>query len=73
MTAEEAIKILDNERVPCPRCGAYNGFMAKGTFTQYYDAAGRPSGYDFDGTESSIIKCVNCGARFRRERLWKED
>ena len=57
----------------CPNCGSdqgyYSTFTTKGT--QYYDCEGNPTGYNSDvETESKTIRCVDCGKRFSKEKIF---
>ena len=56
----------DHKEIKCPRCGNHSGFYTKGSFTQYYNSTGEPTGYIID-EESSELYCSHCNKKIRRK------
>lgn len=63
---------IDNN-APCPKCGSTKGYMADGTYTQYYSASGTPTGYILGYPNTETVTCLYCGARISGKKLWGED
>lgn len=57
----------------CPKCGSTKGYMADGTYTQYYTASGTHDGYLLGSPNTETVVCVNCGAGISRKNLWGEE
>ena len=62
-----------DEKAPCPKCGSTKGYMADGTYTQYYSASGTPAGYILGYPNNNTVTCIYCGANIRSKKLWWED
>ena len=57
----------------CPKCRSTKGYMAEGSYTQYYTASGTPDGYILGSPNTEAVVCANCGTSISRKNLWGED
>ena len=56
----------DHEKIKCSRCGNHSEFYTKGSFTQYYNSTGEPTGYIID-EENSELYCSRCNKKIRKD------